>query len=104
MATKKHGSEKRNLGPGLYVRFPAEERERLEAQAKKAGVTCAEFIRRRAAGRQVIARTDATLLRELRRLGGIAILALRTRGMADEGRKALADIRRAIDVLGNPPQ
>ena len=36
-----------------------------------AGITVAELVRQRALGRPVVARTDATTIRELRRLGGL---------------------------------
>ena len=46
---------------------------------------------------------DAGLIRELRRLGGLAKLGIRTPGMAESGRHALADIRSAIAHLAEPP-
>jgi hypothetical protein len=39
--------------------------------AEAAGLSVAELVRRRVLGRPVVARTDATTIRELRRLGGL---------------------------------
>ncbi len=97
------GSERRQRTEAMLVRLYPAEFERLEAEARTAGISRAELARRRLAGRQVIARTDAALIRELRRIGGLTKLALRTRGMAEAGRATLADIRRAIAHLSGPP-
>lgn len=81
------------LTPGEYAA--------LDEQAAAAGLTLAALARDRLAGRVVVARTDAVLIRELRRQGGIAMQAMSTRGMADAGRAALDAIRRAIASLAD---
>jgi hypothetical protein len=55
----------------LDVRVAPVEKARLRAIADDAGITVAALVRERALGRPVVARTDATTIRELRRLGGL---------------------------------
>ena len=55
----------------LDVRVAPGEKAQLRAIAEAAGVVVAELVRRRALGRPVVSRTDATTIRELRRLGGL---------------------------------
>ena len=53
------------------VRVAPGEKQQLRAIAKGAGIAVSELVRLRALGRPVICRTDATTIRELRRLGGL---------------------------------
>jgi hypothetical protein len=55
----------------LDVRMAPAEKAQLRETADAAGIGVAEMVRRRALGRPVVSRTDATTLRELRRLGGL---------------------------------
>jgi hypothetical protein len=55
----------------LDVRMAPAEKAQLRETADAAGICVAELVRRRALGRPVVSRTDATTLRELRRLGGL---------------------------------
>jgi len=55
----------------LDVRVAPGEKAQLRAIADAAGIVVAELVRRRALGRPVVSRTDATMIRELRRLGGL---------------------------------
>ena len=55
----------------LDVRVAPEEKEQLRRIAASAGISVAELIRARALDRPVGSRTDATTIRELRRLGGL---------------------------------
>jgi hypothetical protein len=55
----------------LDVRVAPSEKEDLRAIARGAGLAVAELVRLRALGRPVVSRTDATTIRELRRLGGL---------------------------------
>jgi hypothetical protein len=55
----------------LDVRVAPAEKAQLRAIADTAGIAVAELVRRRALGRPVVSRTDATTIRELRRLGGL---------------------------------
>jgi hypothetical protein len=55
----------------LDVRVSPAEKEQLGGIAREAGLPVAELVRLRALGRPVVSRTDATTIRELRRLGGL---------------------------------
>ena len=55
----------------LDVRVAPGEKAQLRAIADAAGIVVAELVRLRALGRPVLSRTDATTIRELRRLGGL---------------------------------
>jgi 16S rRNA U516 pseudouridylate synthase RsuA-like enzyme len=55
----------------LDVRVAPGEKEQLRRTAASAGISVAELIRARALDRPVVSRTDATTIRELRRLGGL---------------------------------
>ena len=55
----------------LDVRVSPGEKEMLRRLAADAGVPVSELVRLRALGRPVVPRTDATTIRELRRLGGL---------------------------------
>jgi hypothetical protein len=56
----------------LDVRISPAEKEQLRAIARSAGgIPVAELVRLRALGQPVVPRTDATTIRELRRLGGL---------------------------------
>jgi len=55
----------------LDVRVAPAEKEQLRQIAAGAGIAVAELIRARALDRPVVSRTDATTIRELRRLGGL---------------------------------
>jgi hypothetical protein len=55
----------------LDVRVAPGEKEHLRQIAAGAGISVAELIRARALDRPVVSRTDATTIRELRRLGGL---------------------------------
>src|SRR5206468_11247146 len=55
----------------LDVRISPGEKQELRSAAVAAGIPMAELVRMRALGRAVVARTDATAIRELRRLGGL---------------------------------
>ncbi len=89
------GSEQRNLTKQVGIRLTEEEYERLLDEAQAAGLTLAALTRRRLLGLHITAQVDAELIRELRRLGGLAKIAIRTPGMAEHGRLALDAIRRA---------
>jgi hypothetical protein len=55
----------------IHLRVTLEEREEIEAAAKAAAMSRSQYIRRRIFGRKVIAKTDAQMVAELRRLGGL---------------------------------
>jgi len=55
----------------LDVRVAPGEKEQLRVFAHGAGLAVSELVRLRALGHPVVCRTDATTIRELRRLGGL---------------------------------
>ena len=55
----------------LYIRFQLEEKRKLAGEAKKAGLTMSEYVRRRALGLAVKSRVSEQAINELRRLGGL---------------------------------
>jgi hypothetical protein len=55
----------------LDVRVAPGEKEQLAVIARDAGLAVAELVRLRALGRPVVSRTDASTIRELRRIGGL---------------------------------
>jgi hypothetical protein len=63
--------ERSKLTKRLDVRVSPEEKDEIRAIAESAGMPVAELVRLRALGRPVVAHTDATTVRELRRLGGL---------------------------------
>jgi hypothetical protein len=60
-----------SLTERLEVRLAPGEKDRLRRIAGAGGLTASDLVRLRALGRPVISRTDATTIRELRRLGGL---------------------------------
>lgn len=55
----------------IAVRLQAEEKAALREDADIAGLSVSELVRRRYFGRPIIADADMTMIRELRRLGGL---------------------------------
>ena len=55
----------------IAVRLTESEKARLVENADHAGLSLSEYVRRRLFGRRVLAQTDAVMVRELRRLGGL---------------------------------
>jgi hypothetical protein len=60
-----------NLTERLDVRVAPGEKDQLRGIARAAGLGVSDLVRLRALGRPVVCRTDATTIRELRRLGGL---------------------------------
>jgi hypothetical protein len=69
MAPSRDGAA--GLTARLDVRVSPAEKVHLRAIAHDAGMSVADLVRRRSLGRPVVSRTDATTVRELRRLGGL---------------------------------
>jgi hypothetical protein len=66
----------RNQGPTrlterLNLRLAPGEKKQLRDIARAGGLALSELVRLRALGHPVVCRTDATTIRELRRLGGL---------------------------------
>ena len=56
----------------VTIRVTSEEKTRLAEQAEMAGLSVSEYLRRSFfGGRPLIAHTDALMVRELRRIGGL---------------------------------
>jgi hypothetical protein len=55
----------------LNVRLAPGEKQQLRGIARDGGLSVSDLVRLRALGRPVVCRTDATTIRELRRLGGL---------------------------------
>jgi len=60
-----------NLAARIDVRVAHVEKDELRGIARAAGLGISDLVRLRALGRPVVSRTDATTIRELRRLGGL---------------------------------
>jgi hypothetical protein len=69
MVFKTHGSE--NLDDAIKVRLTSAEKAMLVEDAEIAGISMSELVRSRYFGRPIIANTDAVMLRELHRIGGL---------------------------------
>jgi hypothetical protein len=78
----------------LDVRMAPGEKAQLRAIAEAAGIVVAELVRLRALGRPVVSRTDATTIRELRRLGGLLKMV-----HVESGRAYSRETAAALDAL-----
>jgi hypothetical protein len=56
----------------VNVRVTSAEKENLKEEAHVVGMSVSALVRRRIFGRPVIANVDAAMIRELRRMGGLA--------------------------------
>lgn len=85
----------------LDVRVSPAEKQELRSIAGDAGMTVAQLVRLRALGRPVVPRSDATTIRELRRLGGLLKkVHLDSAGAySDSTHAAIATLTEAIAVL-----
>lgn len=55
----------------VTLRLAAEEKDRLKFDADLAGLSVSEIVRRHYFGRPIIANSDAAMIKELRRMGGL---------------------------------
>jgi hypothetical protein len=101
MPFEKHGTEA--LDAVVNVRMTVSEKARLKEEAEIAGLTVSQLVRRRSLGRRVVAATDAAMIRELRRLGGLLKhIHTETGGTySTDTAQALAAIREAIERLSH---
>jgi hypothetical protein len=93
----RRGSETRRKSEQIMIRLEPDRYQAVVDAAAAAGMTVTDLARHRLLGLRVVTRTDMKAIGELRRQGGIAMMALRTRGMRDEGRAALSAIRALIN-------
>ena len=93
--------QRETLDAVINVRLTLAEKARLKEDADLAGLSLSELVRRRYFGRPIIASTDAVMLKELRRLGGLAKhLHQESRGAySKETAAALIAIRDYIEKL-----
>jgi rRNA-processing protein FCF1 len=81
----------------VRFRLSAAEKAELVESADHAGLTLSDYIRRRALGHAVIARTDAALIRELRRQGGLVKHYANVKGGTHESAEAFRAIVQLIE-------
>jgi DNA repair protein RadC len=83
------------------MRLSPAEREQLREDAGLAGISISELVRRRALGRSVHAAIDLTMIRELRRLGGLQKHTMNTlmhhHGISDECIATIQALRDAVE-------
>lgn len=53
------------------VRLSTEDEQQIKLQAECAGMSVAEFMRRRALGKKIVPHTELVIVYELRRMGGL---------------------------------
>lgn len=83
----------------FIFRLTDEEKKFIHDQAEAAGLPASEYIRALAMGHEIRTKTDAAVLNELRRLGGLC-KHLYNQGMdPGETGKALAAVSAAADRL-----
>ena len=94
-------SQREPLDAVINVRLTSAEKARLRDDADLAGVSVSELVRRRYFGKPIVANADAVMLKELRRLGGLAKhLHQESRGAySKETAAALIAIRDYIEKL-----
>lgn len=90
-----------NLTAVVNIRVTAEERGAVAEQAEIAGLTVSAYCRRLIRGRVVSAKADTTVIRELRKLGGLLKLVhVESCGVYSAATAAaLADLRSAINRI-----
>ena len=90
-----------SLDDVINVRVSRVDKDALREAAELAGLSLSAYCRRRCLGHAVVAHTDRAMIRELRRLGGLAKKMHTESGGAyrDETARALSDVRKAIERL-----
>ena len=89
----------------VTFRLAEKDRKDLAEQASAAGLSVSEYVRRRALGHPVLARSDAALLRELRRQGGlIKYYVLSGSPVSREANEALRCIIKLVTELSGDRQ
>lgn len=88
------------------VRLSSEDEEQIKLQAECAGLSVAEFMRRRVLGKKIVPRTELVIVYELRRMGGLLKHNFETLRAADAPssvidlqEKVLSKINQTIEVI-----
>ena len=69
----------------LFIRTTDREKAIIKAQAKKAGLTMSEYMRRTSLNKRIVSKMDQKALGELARLGGLQkYLLMQIKGLPDE--------------------
>ncbi len=69
----------------LFIRTTDREKAIIKAQAKKAGLTMSEYMRRASLNKRIVSKMDQKALGELARLGGLQkYLLMQIKGLPDE--------------------
>ncbi|MGM7284696.1 plasmid mobilization protein MobA [Pseudomonas guariconensis] len=64
-------SKKRQATARIEIRCTDEDKAKLQAKAKAAGICTSELLLRSALGKKIMTRTDTRLMNEMLRLGGL---------------------------------
>jgi hypothetical protein len=81
-------------------RCTKEEKLEIREQAEAAGLGDSEYLRRRALGKKVMSKSDAVLINELRRLGGLQKhLFTQDQGKSREYSQVLIALQKAIEKI-----
>jgi hypothetical protein len=91
------------LDQRITIRLSRAEKDQLTEDANLAGLTTSELIRRRYFGKPIIAATDAAMIRELRRVGGLLKHIFNQSGntYSTETGNALSEVKDCIKRLAN---
>lgn len=87
----------------INVRLTCSEKDKLKEDAKLAGLSMSELVRRRYFGRPIIANADALMIKELRRIGGLLkhIHNESSGAYSETTAKALSELRTYIHRLSH---
>lgn len=104
---EKKNRRTRQLTRSVTIRFTTEDFEHLELQATFAGISVSAFIRKKISGAAIVPQADLTMIRELKRIGGLLkhhFTTLRDIGASPEillsQEETLALLRSAIAKIG----
>jgi len=103
LAFQNHGIEP--LDAVLNLRLTADEKAKLKEDADLAGLSMSELVRRRYFGRPILASSDAIMLKELRRIGGLLkhIHNQSAGAYSQATASAIAELRVYIQKLSSKP-
>lgn len=91
------------LNATVSLRLTAAEKLQLQEDAQLAGLSVSALIRRQYFGRKIVARTDVTMIRELRRIGGLLkhIWSESQGAYSQETKAALDEVKNFIKRLSH---